>query len=131
MVNPRKAYPIDTRLIPIFDRSGRANTGHALESAVLLELERRRASVTYVRTAFGREVDFLARHEDGSEELIQACTDASSTETAQREVSALEEAMVAHPRATARLLVLTQDALPRNVPSGVEAMPAYEWLVGG
>lgn len=53
MVNPRKAYPVDPGLIPVFDRSGRANTGHALETAVLIELERRGASVTYVRTPEG------------------------------------------------------------------------------
>ena len=41
MVNPRKSYPIDAGLIPVFDRSGRANLGHALETAVYLELERR------------------------------------------------------------------------------------------
>ena len=41
MVNPRKAYPIDMGLIPVFDPTGRANLGHALETAVLLELERR------------------------------------------------------------------------------------------
>ncbi len=45
MVNPRKAYPVDSGLIPVFDRSGRANTGHALETAVLIELERRRMRV--------------------------------------------------------------------------------------
>jgi len=46
MVHPRKAYPIDTGLIPVFDRSGKANLGHALETAVLLELERRGKSLT-------------------------------------------------------------------------------------
>ncbi len=38
MVNPRKAYPIDTGLIAVFDRHGEANRGHALEAAVLVEL---------------------------------------------------------------------------------------------
>ncbi len=46
MVNPRKAYPVDPGLIAVFDRSGRANSGHALETAVLIELERRRFAVT-------------------------------------------------------------------------------------
>ena len=41
MVNPRKAYPVDPGLIPVFDRTGRANIGHALETAVMVELERR------------------------------------------------------------------------------------------
>ena len=65
MVNPRKAYPIDAGLIPVFDRTGRSNVGHALETAVLIELERRRCEVTYVRTPQNHEVDFLARLDDG------------------------------------------------------------------
>lgn len=59
MVNPRKAYPVDPGFIAVFERSGRANTGHALETAVLIELERRGMAVTYVRTPEGHEVDFL------------------------------------------------------------------------
>jgi len=35
MVNPRKAYPVDPGLIPVFERSGRAHLGHALETVVL------------------------------------------------------------------------------------------------
>jgi uncharacterized protein len=38
--NPRKLYPADPGLIQAFDASGRANFGHALETAVLNELER-------------------------------------------------------------------------------------------
>lgn len=70
MVNPRKAYPVDTGLIPVFDRTGRADIRHALESAVLRELEQRRCETTYVRTPDGYEVDFLARGDDGAVELI-------------------------------------------------------------
>ena len=47
-VNPRKVYPIDTGLIPVFDRSGRDNLGHARETAVLLERQRRGAELVYV-----------------------------------------------------------------------------------
>ena len=65
MVNPRKAYPVDPGLIPVFDRTGRATLGHALETAILLELERRGCDVTYVRTPEGYEVDFLARDATG------------------------------------------------------------------
>ncbi|MBM3495790.1 MAG: ATP-binding protein, partial [Armatimonadetes bacterium] len=61
MVNPRKVYPVDAGLIPVFDVSGRSNIGHALETAVLVELERRRSTVTYVSTPEGYEVDFLVR----------------------------------------------------------------------
>lgn len=129
MVNPRKAYPVDPALIPLFDRTGRANVGHALETAVMLELERRRCTVTYVRTPQGREVDFLARGATGEAELIQVCADARDGQTSERELRALAEAAALHPKATARLLTLTRDGLPAAVPPGVVAQPAYEWML--
>lgn len=129
MVNPRKIYPADPGLIPVFDRTGRANVGHALETAVLIELERRRAEVTYVRTPSGYEVDFLARFPDGSVELLQVCADASDSAVAGREIRALEEARGFFPRATHRLLTMTADARPDRAPKGVLVQPAHEWML--
>jgi predicted AAA+ superfamily ATPase len=129
MVNPRKAYPVDPGLIHAFDRVGRANVGHALETAVLLELERKRMQVSYVRTQQGREVDFLARGPGGELELIQVCADATGPEALEREIRALHEAAQTFPKATHRLLTLTRDALPASVPEGILAQPAYEWLL--
>ena len=129
MVNPRKAYPIDSGLISVFDRSGRPNIGHALETAVLIELERRRCDVTYIRTPQGREVDFLARADDGVVELIQVCADASGDATAARELRALEEAGAAFPSATKRLLTRDRLGLPARWPADVQAQPAYEWML--
>src|SRR6185436_20033167 len=65
MIHPRKAYPVDPGLIPVFDPSGKPNVGHALETVVLIELERRGARVNYVRTPEGREVDWLVRSPGG------------------------------------------------------------------
>jgi len=129
MVNPRKSYPVDPGLIPVFDRSGRRNLGHALETVVLVELERRRAAVTYVRTPSGREVDFLARHRDGGLELIQVCADATDAETAERELLALQEAGGLYKHATRRLLVPTRDSRVPEVSKGVIVQPAYLWLL--
>jgi hypothetical protein len=129
MVNPRKAYPVDPGLIPIFDRSGKANLGHALETAVLVELERRGKTATYVRTPGGFEVDFLARTPGGATELIQVCSDARASATAERELRALRDAGELFPRAGRRLLTLTRDGLPPQVPSDVVAQPAYEWML--
>ena len=52
--NPRKLYPADPGLIGAFDASGRANVGHALETVVLNELERRGTEVGYVKTSASR-----------------------------------------------------------------------------
>ena len=129
MVNPRKVYPVDTGLIPLFDRTGRANVGHALETAVLVELERRRLDVTYVRTRKGYEVDFLVRSADGRRELIQVCADASDPVTAEREVRALEAAGEAFPDARKLLLTLHRDGIPPELPDGVAAKPVYVWAL--
>ena len=129
MVNPRKAYPVDTGLIPVFDRSGKSNVGHALETAVLIELERRHCAVTYVRTPEGYEVDFFARGPADETELIQVCADASDPATAERELRSLQAAAAAYPGARQRLLTLTRDGAPAEAPADVVVQPAYEWLL--
>lgn len=130
MVNPRKAYPVDTGLIPILDRTGRANLGHALETAVFVELERRGCEITYVRSREGFEVDFLARGPRGEADLIQVCTDLSDPATAEREIRALQAAGAAIPDARKLVLTLTADGFPQEVPAGVSVQTAWEWSLG-
>ena len=129
MVNPRKAYPIDPGLIPLFDRAGRENLGHALETCVMLELERRGADLGYVRTAEGFEVDFLARYADGSEELLQVCADLDAPATRERELRALEAAKREHRGAAMRVISLAPEP-PRELPRGVKFSAASGWLLG-
>ncbi|MBJ6609831.1 MAG: DUF4143 domain-containing protein [Candidatus Thiothrix moscowensis] len=127
-VNPRKTYPIDTGLIPIFDRSGKANLGHILETAVLHELGRRGAELGYVRTIAGFEVDFLARYPNGRSELIQVCTNLDAPETAQREIRALQDAANQYPAAQPLLLVLERPTA-LDVPSGIHVETVLDWLL--
>ena len=128
MVNPRKVYPIDPGLIPIFDRSGKANLGHALETCVLLELDRRGAEVSYVHTPEGREVDFLARYPTGREELIQVCASLDDPATRERELRALIEAASHYPRATRHLIALDIPAT-LDIPPGIELHRAADWVL--
>ena len=128
MVNPRKVYPIDPALIPVYDRTGRANLGHALETCVLLELERRGSEITYVRSEEGDEVDFLARYHDNHEELIQVCADLSDPATRQREIRALQEAAREHPKAILHLISLEPEVLA-GIPSGITVHSATAWLL--
>jgi predicted AAA+ superfamily ATPase len=129
MVNPRKFYPIDPALIPLFDRTGRANRGHALETIVFLELERRRMEITYIRTPSGREVDFLVRDADNRTTLIQTCADMSDPETAKREFQSLEEAGRIFPQARRMILTLTAEASRLEAPEGIAIEPAYSWIL--
>jgi predicted AAA+ superfamily ATPase len=128
MVNPRKVYPIDPGLIPVFDRTARRNHGHALETVVLLALLRRGAEVTYVKNASGSEVDFLARFPDRSEQLIQVCAEIRDESTLARELRGLREAAADYPSAARHLVTLTPVA-QRDVGDEVAVNAAEGWLL--
>ena len=130
MVNPRKAYPVDPGLIPLFARGGRSYQGHALETAVLLELERRGCEVSYVRTVEGWEVDFLASRPGEAPLLVQVCLETGDDETWEREVRALRSAGETY--GNARLFLVTLDSSPprQPLPNRVTWVPAARWLLG-
>jgi hypothetical protein len=130
MVNPRKVYPVDPGVIPIFDQSGRANRGHALETVVCIELKRQRFQLTYVRTRDGLEVDFLARRPGQRPLLVQAAAELEDRATQEREVRALLAAQAEHPRASLHLVTLTPES-PEGIPETVRVFPAWQWLLAG
>jgi len=128
MSNPRKVYPADPGLIPIFDRSGRPQPGKALESAVLVELLRHGSEAGYVRTAEGFEVDFLVRRPEGKEQLIQVCAELDDKATRDREVRALLAAAKEHPRAHLALVTMTSESA-RDIPPAIRIYDAALWLL--
>lgn len=129
MVNPRKAYPIDPGLIPVYERVGRANLGHALETAVLIELQRRGCELHYLRTPQGNEVDFHAIDATGQTLLVQVCADATDPKTLERETRSLLEAQAVHP--DAKLLLLLLETLPAGTttPAAIDVIPALRWFL--
>ena len=129
MVHPRKVYPVDPGLIPVYDRTGRLNLGHALETTVLVELERRGCEVSYVRTSEGFEVDFLARSPEGHWTLAQVCADLSDAGTRERELRSLLAAAAEYP--DAKPLLITLNAIPPQpaLPAPLRWQPAAAWLL--
>ncbi len=130
MANPRKAYPIDPGLIPLFTRLGREHEGRALETVVLLELERRGYTVDWLRTSDGWEVDFFAERPGEAPLLLQVSLDTAEAGTWDREIRALEDARNAHPEAEPILLTLDPDPPRQELPTGVYWAPASWWLLG-
>jgi hypothetical protein len=130
MVNPRKAYPVDPGIIPLYERTGRPNLGRALETVVLLELERRGYETGYLRTAQGHEVNFFSIGLQGDCLLIQACSEVGDPGTREREVRALLSAAAEYPEAVP--ILLTFDALPPRepLPPPIRWLPASAWLLG-
>jgi predicted AAA+ superfamily ATPase len=129
MVNPRKAYPVDTGLIALYERTGREHQGRALETSVLLELERRGYEVSYVRTDEGWEVDFLAHRAGETPLLIQVCLDTGDDATWTREVRALEAAKAVHKAARPFLITLDAALQSKALPKGLTWVPAARWLL--
>jgi hypothetical protein len=120
---------VDPGLIAVFDRTGRANRGHALETVVRVELERRRMNLTYVKTQDGFEVDFLARRPGFAPMLIQVAAEIDDLAAREREVRALLAAHEEHPRTSMHLVTLTPEA-PGGIPNSVKVYPAWQWLLG-
>jgi predicted AAA+ superfamily ATPase len=129
MVNPRKAYPIDPGLIPIYEKTGKANLGHSLETAVFIELLRRGCEVHYFRSPQGNEVDFHATDATGNCWLLQVCANAGDPATLHRETRALIEAHQVRP--DARLILIVLEPLPRDatVPAPIEVTHAIPWFL--
>ena len=128
MVNPRKAYPVDPGLISLFARNDRSHHGRALETAVLLELERRGWEVSYLRTEEGWEVDFFAHRAGEAPMLVQVCLETSQDATWEREMRALQAAGARY-RDASRWLVTLDPSPPRRLPDGVIWVSAATWLL--
>jgi len=128
-VNPRQAYPIDPGLIDVYERTSAPNTGHALETVIMLELERRGCEIGYVRTSEGYKIDFHVRNPDGEPHLIQVCTDISVHEAREGEIRALTSAAKEHPRAVP--ILITLDTIPPNpvLPEPLQWKCAADWLL--
>jgi uncharacterized protein len=129
MVNPRKVYPIDPGLIPLYEQPGREHRGRALETAVLLELERREYTVHWLKVDDDREVDFFATRPGDPTLLVQVCLDTSQDETWEREVRALEAASAVHPRAEAVLITLDRVPPARPLPAPLRWYSATQWFL--
>ena len=129
MINPIKLYVNDTGLATSFSISREHEIGHLLENCIFVELCRRNARVTYLNTAAGFEVDFMAEYPDRSVHVIQVSADLSNPSTREREYRALREAATVIPDACFFLINLSEEA---DIDLGnftVSIIPAWKWLL--
>jgi hypothetical protein len=100
-----------------------------LETAVLIELERRGCQTAYIRTQEGLEVDFLAQAAGQPPTLIQVCLDTSDPATWEREVRALLAAAAEIPGSSALLLTLDSTPPRPPLPAPLHWRSAAAWLL--
>ena len=104
--------------------------GHSLETAVLLELERRGYEMGYVRTPQGFEVDFLAKSPGEPPLLVQVCADVQDPQTHDREVRALAAAASEYRSPRALLVTLESTPPAPGPPAPLQWRCAADWLLG-
>lgn len=87
--------------------------------------------MSYVQTAGGFEVDFLAQPPRGAPALVQACAAVSEATTRTRELRALEEAMGELGIATATVVTPADEETVTVRGGRVRVVPAWRWLLEG
>lgn len=136
LVNPRKAYAIDTGLAASMYPGGALNYGALLENAVYLELRRRlgplaNGAIAFHRTASGKEVDFVVDSPlpQGGRHFFQVCWSLEGEEAIERESAALAEALAANPGASATVVSRLDSGEFQTPVGAVEIVPFWEWAL--
>lgn len=112
-------------MIPLYDRSVRGNLGHALETAVILEVLRRGVDLVYLRREQSREVDALAMMPDGQQWLVQVCSSLEDPAVRMRAITSLKELAVTPAVQAAQPLLISARLLSghmRPMPAGLPFM---------
>jgi uncharacterized protein len=126
--DPRKIYSIDLGLRDVIARSVNPDYGKELENLVYLELRRRGCEVMYFKET--HEVDFVILEAYRPVGAIQVCLSLHrSTETREREVSALRECMSVTGLKLGRIITLDEEESFEVEEGQVEVLSAWRWIV--
>ncbi len=108
----------------------------ALETAVYLELRRRRksgrlADISMLKLDSGKEVDFVEGDatQDEATALVQVCFDMDSPKTRAREISALQEAMRRFGKREGFVITFDEEEDIEVEGGTVHVRPAWKWLL--
>lgn len=129
MVNPRKVYLADPALAAAYSFEAAQETGHFLKNFVYLELRRRGYAVSYVNTASGFEVDFIAERPGETPILVQVCAEMTDPDVQRREIRALEKTMREMRMGAGLIVTLHDEGSVRSGDGKILWVPAWRWLV--
>ncbi len=129
--SPFKVYAIDTGLRNAIGFRFSRDAGRIYETAVAIELKRRKLEVYYWKDAKQREVDFVIRDRAKISELVQVCHEISDVEVKNREISALLSA--SRELRCNNLRIITDEAEGEEKVGGkiIKLTPLWKWLLKG
>lgn len=128
-INPKKIYSIDHSFATSVGSGVLLNSGHLLENLVFMALRRLSADISYFKTNGGREVDFIARFHDRSRVLLQVCESLVHSQTREREISALAEAMSELKLKAATIVTRNHDEEIKVEGRTIKVVPAWRFLL--
>ncbi|EKD56362.1 MAG: hypothetical protein ACD_58C00213G0005 [uncultured bacterium] len=128
-IAPKKIYSIDNGLADAISFSFSKNSGKFLENMVFIELKRRGDSIYYYKTKNNLEVDFVIRKGRDIIELIQVCESIEKTDTREREIKALIQAMDELDLKSSIILTTDKEKIININNKTIKVLPTYKWLL--
>lgn len=125
----KKIYAIDNGVAEAVAFGFSSDHGKYLENLVFLELKRHGREIFYYKTENNLEVDFLIRKGKNISELIQVAFELHVTETREREVRALLEAMRELNIKEGLILTLDHSEIIEQDGKKIIVKPVYQWLL--
>lgn len=132
-----KMYSADPGLMSALSLATTDGLTRALETAVYLELRRRRQTgrtgeVSMLKLPSGKEVDFIWGDEAFGQAymLAQVCARMDEPKTRKRELLALDEALGMFPGVPAVVVTLYEEGVEHLEHGDVSIVPAWRWMLG-
>lgn len=126
--NPKKIYCIDHAMINATSSNIMLNSGHLLENIIFIALRRITPHIFYYKTKKGNEVDFIAQLENRARLLIQVCETMTDLKTKEREITALEEAMLELKITESTIITLNEESTIKTKSGEIKVIAAWRFL---
>ena len=128
-VNAKKAYCIDHSLVNSVSPRISQNKGLILENLVFCHLRRVSQRIFYYRTKKGKEVDFLWLNESDNPQLVQVCFSMKESQTRNRELKSLIEAMHELDIKNSIIITYHEEEEVKIDNRLIQIMPAWKYLL--
>ena len=125
--NPQKVYAIDNALVPRLGFHFSGEEGRLLENMVYIELRRRGGEIFYHNSG-NAECDFVVRDGFRVVQAIQACYLLGSSDTREREIRGIQDAMDTYQLLEGTIITNTHEEELKYGDKMIHILPAWKWL---
>ena len=125
--NPKKVYAIDNALVSRLGFHFSGEEGRLLENMVYIELRRRGGEIFYHNSG-NAECNFVVRDGFRVVQAIQACYLLGSSDTREREIRGIQDAMDTYQLLEGTIITNTHEEELKYGNKMIHILPAWKWL---